>query len=125
MTKREKTFLVVGAGAILGFIIYQNQQEKKRLQAIRQAQMMNRQGRRGGGAGRLLNTVLDLVENRKQRKGNKGFRQLTTGTMTTQTPTVFQSNPNALFQSAGINPDDPFNLGPDFGKFPTTFKPGV
>ena len=124
MTKREKTFLVIGAGAILGFIIYQNQQEKKRLQALRQAQLMNRQNR-GGGAGRLLNTVLDLVENRKQRKGNKGFRGLTTGSMTTQTPTVFQSNPNALFDSAGINPDDPFNLGPDFGKFPTTFKPGV
>ena len=88
MTKREKTFLVVGAGAILGFIIYQNQQEKKRLQAMRQAQMMNRQNRRGGGAGRLLNTVLDLVENRKQRKGNKGFRRLTRGSMMDQVPIV-------------------------------------
>ena len=87
MTKKEKTFLVVGAGAILGFIIYQNQQEKKRLMALRQAQMINKQNRRGGGAGRLLNTVLDLVDSRKQRKGNKGFRK-TRESMMDQVPIV-------------------------------------
>lgn len=78
--------------------------------------------------GRLLSLIQQLIAMRQQNQqnANQGGNLITTtnnpNATTVTGPTGFTST-NPLFDSAGINPDDPFNLGPNFGNFGTSFNP--
>ena len=117
MTKKERnTYLILGAVGVGAFYLINKQnQERKQRELIRMQQLQARQNRGGCRVlGNLIGTIGDLIQNRRDRKANKGAPMKGSGAVTL--PNVDLSNVSATLGNItgggnGLNMDDPFGVG--------------
>jgi len=116
MTKKERnTYLILGAVGVGAFYLINKQnQERKQRELLRMQQLQARQNRGGGrGLGNLIGTIGELIQNRRDRKANKGAPMKGNGAVTL--PNVDLSPVSATLGNItggnGLNMDDPFGVG--------------
>ena len=111
--KTQNALIGAGIGVALTFLLNQPKMNTN----VTIDRTPNVQGGPNRGA-RLLSLIQQLIAMRQQNQQNANQGGNLIGTVNNTSNT---SNP--LYTSAGINPDDPFNLGPNFGNFGTSFNP--
>ena len=112
MTKKERnTYLILGAVGVGAFYLINKQnQERKRREALRMQQLQARQNRGGGRAlGNIIGSIGELIQNRRDRKANKGKPMKGDGGFTM--PDLTATIGNIQGGANGLNMDDPFGVG--------------